>query len=192
MRRWTTSGGIPTATSPSRRPGGSTASRTVILALGRRGTPRKLDVPGEELPKVMYSLIEAEAYTDKRILVVGGGDSAVEAAMGLAYQKGNKVILSYRQAAFSRIKERNAKRLEECRRAGSLEIVLGSRVTEIRPRSVLLEAGGTDPRDPQRLRLGVRGWHAAQRLPRQGRGGAGIPRPDLRGVGGGPAGRLRG
>jgi thioredoxin reductase (NADPH) len=123
-------------------PKGRYRSRTVILALGRRGTPRKLDVPGEELPKVMYSLIEADAYTGKRILVVGGGDSAVEAAMGLAYQKGNKVTLSYRQGAFSRIKDRNEKRLEECRRAGSVEVVLSSRVTEIRPRSVMLEHGG--------------------------------------------------
>jgi thioredoxin reductase len=123
-------------------PKGKYRSRAVILALGRRGTPRKLEVPGEELPKVMYSLIEADAYTGKRILVVGGGDSAVEAAMGLACQKGNKVTLSYRQSAFSRIKDRNVKRLEECRRGGSLEVVLGSRVTEIRSRSVLLEAGG--------------------------------------------------
>ena len=80
----------------------------MILALGRRGTPRKLGIPGEELPKVMYGLIEADAYVNSRILVVGGGDSAVEAAMGLAYQKGNQVTLSYRQEEFSRIKERNA------------------------------------------------------------------------------------
>ena len=69
------------------------------------GTPRKLGVKGEELPKVMYRLIEADHYVNKQILVVGGGDSAVEAAMGLAYQPGNKVTLSYRQAAFGRIKE---------------------------------------------------------------------------------------
>jgi thioredoxin reductase len=69
---------------------------TVVLALGRCGTPRKLGVPGEGLPKVMYGLIEAEAYTDAKILVVGGGDSAVEAAMGLAHQRGKRVTLSYR------------------------------------------------------------------------------------------------
>jgi thioredoxin reductase (NADPH) len=123
-------------------PKGQYRARTVILALGRRGTPRKLEVPGEDLPKVMYSLIEAEAYTGKRILVVGGGDSAVEAAMGLACQKGNKVTLSYRQASFSRIKERNSRRLEECRKSGTLEVILDSRVAEIGPRSVMLEAGG--------------------------------------------------
>ncbi len=121
---------------------GSYRARTVILALGRRGTPRKLDVPGEDLPKVMYSLVEAEAYTGHRIVVVGGGDSAVEAAMGLACQKGNRVLLTYRQGAFGRIKERNVVRLEECRRKGSIEIVLNSRITEIRRESVLLEVAG--------------------------------------------------
>ncbi len=121
---------------------GSYRARTVILALGRRGTPRKLDVPGENLPKVMYSLLEAEAYTGQRIVVVGGGDSAVEAAMGLACQKGSRVLLSYRQGAFGRIKERNTVRLEECRRKGSIEIVLNSRITEIRRESVLLEVAG--------------------------------------------------
>ena len=71
----------------------------MVLALGRTGTPRKLGVKGEELPKVMYRLIEADHYVNKKILVVGGGDSAVEAAMGLANQVGNKVTLSYRQIA---------------------------------------------------------------------------------------------
>src|SRR2546423_264495 len=82
-------------------------ARAVILALGRAGEPRKLGVKGEDLPKVMYRLIEADHYINKRILVVGGGDSAVEAAMGLANQNGNQVTLSYRGDRFSRIKERN-------------------------------------------------------------------------------------
>src|ERR1051326_7695009 len=93
-------------------------TRAVVLALGRTGTPRKLGVKGEELPKVMYRLIEADHYINKKILVVGGGDSAVEAAMGLAHQKGNEVTLSYRGEQFSRIKERNAQRLAECARSG--------------------------------------------------------------------------
>src|SRR3954468_1981033 len=97
--------------------GGQLKSRTVILALGRTGTPRKLGVKGEELPKVMYRLIEADHYINKRILVVGGGDSAIEAAMGLGQQKGNQVTLSYRKESFSRIKERNAKRIEDCMRS---------------------------------------------------------------------------
>jgi len=118
-------------------------ARTVVLALGRRGTPRKLGIPGEELPKVMYSLIEAEAYTDARILVVGGGDSAVEAALGLAYQKGNRVTLSYRKGEFHRIKERNARKLREAEKGGRLNVLLESQPTAIRDRSVLLSVRGT-------------------------------------------------
>jgi thioredoxin reductase len=116
----------------------------VILALGRRGSPRKLGVPGEELPKVMYSLIDAEAYRDCRILVVGGGDSAVEAAMGLAHQRGNRVTLSYRGEELTRIKARNAQRLRAVAGAGQLELVFGSTLQEVRDRTVLLEtADGT-------------------------------------------------
>ena len=82
-------------------------ARTVCLALGRRGTPRKLNIPGESLSKVAYSLIDAHSYQGRRILVVGGGDSAVEAALGLAAQPGNVVTLSYRKQSFTRIKSRN-------------------------------------------------------------------------------------
>jgi thioredoxin reductase len=115
---------------------------TVILALGRRGTPRKLGVPGEELAKVMYGLIEAEAYTDARILVVGGGDSAVEAALGLAHQRGNKVTLSYRREAFSRIKERNAQRIAESAKSGTVRVIFNSQPVEILPKAVKLEVAG--------------------------------------------------
>lgn len=85
----------------------------VVLALGRRGSPRKLGVPGEDLPKVSYSLLDAESYEHRKIVVVGGGDSAVEAAMALAEQEGNEVILSYRKAEFSRLKARNETRIRE-------------------------------------------------------------------------------
>jgi thioredoxin reductase (NADPH) len=115
---------------------------TVILALGRRGTPRKLGVKGEELPKVMYSLIEAEAYTGAKILVVGGGDSAVESAMGLAHQKGNTVTLSYRQEAFTRIKERNTQRLREYTKSGKVRVLFQSQPQEIREKSVVLDVAG--------------------------------------------------
>ena len=115
---------------------------TVILALGRRGTPRKLGVPGEELPKVMYGLIEAEAYTDAHILVVGGGDSAVEAALGLAYQRGNTVTLSYRREEFSRIKERNAQRIAEGAKRGKPQVVFNSQPVEILPKAVRLDVAG--------------------------------------------------
>ena len=123
--------------------GGAYRARSVILALGRRGTPRKLGIPGEELPKVMYGLIEADAYVNSRILVVGGGDSAVEAAMGLAYQKGNQVTLTYRQEEFSRIKERNAQRIREAIRTKKVRVLFRSQPVEVREKSVMVDVAGT-------------------------------------------------
>jgi thioredoxin reductase (NADPH) len=117
-------------------------AHAVVLALGRGGTPRKLGVKGEDLPKVMYRLIETEAYSNRRILVVGGGDSAVEAAMGLAHQPGNQVTLSYRKEAFSRIKERNAQRVQDCIRKGRVRVLFNSMPVEIKPESVVLDVNG--------------------------------------------------
>jgi len=118
-------------------------SRSVVMALGRAGTPRKLGVPGEDLPHVLYRLIEADHYTNNNILVVGGGDSAVEAAMGLAHQPGNKVTISYRKGEFSRLKDRNTKRIEEHIKGKKLEVLFNSMPTEFRQGSVLLDVGGT-------------------------------------------------
>ena len=123
-------------------------ARAVILALGRTGTPRKMGVTGEELPKVMYRLIEADHYVNKKILVVGGGDSAVEAAMGLANQVGNKVTLSYRQDRFSRIKERNSKRIEECISKGKLTVLYKSMPTEVKEESVVMDVDGVQQEIP--------------------------------------------
>jgi len=117
-------------------------ARTVILAMGRSGTPRTLGVEGEDLPKVMYRLLEADHYRNRRILVVGGGDSAVEAAMGLARQTGNRVTLSYRRAEFMRLKERNVHRIKECIRAGSIEVLFESVPVRINPESVVLQVHG--------------------------------------------------
>lgn len=121
---------------------GRYTARAVILALGRRGTPKKLEVPGEELPKVMYSLLDAEAYQDARILVVGGGDSAAEAAMGLAYQRGNQVTLAYRGESFHRLKDRNARRLQEAAAAGRVTLLLESQPEAILPHAVVLNVAG--------------------------------------------------
>ncbi len=117
-------------------------AHSVILALGRRGTPRKLGVKGEELPKVMYSLMEAEAYTGNKILIVGGGDSAIEAAMGLAHQRGNEVTLSYRKGSFSRIKERNHQRMQECMQSGRVNVIFNSIPVEITETAVVLDVNG--------------------------------------------------
>ena len=110
---------------------GRLRARFVALALGRRGTPRRLEVPGEELPKVVYSLLDASAHQGKRILVVGGGDSAIEAALALAEQPGNEVTLSYRQATFSRLKARNEERIESACAEARLRVLFQSEVTRI-------------------------------------------------------------
>jgi thioredoxin reductase (NADPH) len=117
-------------------------ARNVILGLGKAGSPRKLGVKGEELSKVMYRLIEADHYVHKKILVVGGGDSAVEAAMGLAFQVGNTVTLSYRQAAFNRIKDRNAQRLSDAIKKGKLKVIFNSAPVEFTKEEVILDVAG--------------------------------------------------
>jgi putative YpdA family bacillithiol system oxidoreductase len=114
----------------------------VMLALGRRGSPRKLGVPGENLSNVMYRLIEAESYKNKHILVVGGGDSAVEAALGLARQVGNVVTISYRKEDFVRLKEKNEQRVKEFITAGKLRAIFNSQVLEIKEASVLVQEAG--------------------------------------------------
>ena len=130
--------GIFTVTTPK----GRYRARSVVLALGKSGSPRKLGVKGEDLPKVMYRLIEADHYVNKKILVVGGGDSAIEAAMGLGHQVGNQVVLSYRKEAFSRIKERNAQRIEESVRKGKVNVIFNSNPLEFRKDSVILDVNG--------------------------------------------------
>jgi thioredoxin reductase/Pyruvate/2-oxoacid:ferredoxin oxidoreductase delta subunit len=123
-----------------RTPAGSYRSRFVILALGRRGTPRKLGVQGEEQGKVMYRLLDASSYQGSDILVVGGGDSAVEAAVGLSLRSRNRVTLSYRRDSFSRIKERNKKSIDEAVGHGLVRLMWNSDVREILPDQVRLES----------------------------------------------------
>jgi thioredoxin reductase (NADPH) len=117
---------------------GVSLGRFVVLALGRRGTPRKLGVPGEELPSVMYQLTDAESYQGQRALIVGGGDSAVEAAIGLARQRGNRVTLSYRREKLVRIKKKNEERIASLLSSGRVSGLFSSEVEEIRRGSVRL------------------------------------------------------
>lgn len=131
--------------------GGRYRARHVCLALGRRGTPRKLGVPGEELSKVAYDLLDASSYRGRRVLVVGGGDSAVEAALALAEQPGNRVTLSYRRESFYRIRTRNAERLEQGLSQSRLDVLFGSEVTAIGPESVDLVV--TNGHGPEERRL---------------------------------------
>ncbi|MEN0063719.1 MAG: NAD(P)-binding domain-containing protein [Myxococcota bacterium] len=117
-------------------------AQRVILALGRRGTPRTLRVPGEEREKVAYSLLEPEHYTFDHLLVVGGGDSAVEAACTLAEQDGNQVSLSYRGNKINRPKPKNIERLRDAVAQGSVQLILESNVKEIGEDRVVLAQQG--------------------------------------------------
>ena len=118
-------------------------TRSVLLAIGRRGTPRKLGVPGEELPKVVYRLIDPEQYKGQHVLVVGGGDSALEAAASIAESGGGGgVVLSYRAAEFDRAKSRNRERINAAAKNGQLQIMMKSNVKQIDAESVSIEKDG--------------------------------------------------
>ena len=117
-------------------------TRAVLLAIGRRGTPRKLDVAGEELPKVVYRLIDPEQYRGQHVLVVGGGDSALEAAASIAEQADTHVTLSYRADAFGRAKEKNRARIAAAEQSGRLRVLFKSNVKEIQRQHVVLDQEG--------------------------------------------------
>ena len=121
---------------------GEHRAASVLLAIGRRGTPRKLGVPGEELPKVVYRLIDPEQYRGQQVVVVGGGDSALEAAASIAELGDTGVVLSYRGEAFQRAKPRNRERVQQAADGGQLKVMLGSQISEIRPDEVLLQQSG--------------------------------------------------
>jgi len=115
-------------------------SQQVLISIGRRGSPRKLGVPGESLPKVYYRLLDPEYISNFNIVVVGGGDSAIESALLLAPQ--NKVVLSYRKDAFSRIKEQNRNRILQASTEGKLEIIYNSNLVEVREKEVDIDIAG--------------------------------------------------
>jgi len=121
---------------------GAYQARSVLLAIGRRGTPRKLDVPGEDLAKVVYRLTDPEQYRGKHVLVVGGGDSALEAACSIAEESGTSVTISYRGKAFSRAKEKNLRRIDDAEGAGRLRLVMESSVKIIEHDQVDIERDG--------------------------------------------------
>ncbi|MFH1196819.1 MAG: NAD(P)-binding domain-containing protein [bacterium] len=110
----------------------------VLLAIGRRGTPRKLGVPGEEKEKVYYRLLEPELIKNKNVLVVGGGDSAIESAL-LLVDEGNNVKLSYRGDSFNRIKPRNLELLNAASDEKKIEVIYNSSVKEITDNSVAIK-----------------------------------------------------
>jgi thioredoxin reductase (NADPH) len=122
-------------------------ARKILLAIGRRGTPRKLNIPGEELEKVAYRLLEPEIVAGKRIMVVGGGDSAIESALQLAGK--NIVHLSYRRDSFGRIKPRNNEKIKEAAANGAVTVLFNTNLTSIDSDHVYY--AGADPDQVHRL-----------------------------------------
>jgi thioredoxin reductase/NAD-dependent dihydropyrimidine dehydrogenase PreA subunit len=121
---------------------GPVRARKVVLATGRRGSPRKLNVPGEELPKVAYRLIDPEQYEGCRVLVLGGGDSALEAAIQLAEESDAQVTLSYRGEEFGKCRDANRAKVNALAASKHLKLLMKSQVVEIHPDKVQLELGG--------------------------------------------------
>lgn len=118
------------------------SARAVLLTIGRRGTPRQLGVPGEERSKVVYRLIDPEQYQGQHVLVVGGGDSALEAAHSIAEQAGTDVTLSYRSEAFSRAKPKNRDKVASLSNGGRMRLLMSSNVREIHDEAVIIEQDG--------------------------------------------------
>lgn len=116
-------------------------TQCVLLTIGRRGTPRRLDVPGEDLQKVVYRMIDPEQYRGRHVLVVGGGDSALEAACEIADQDGSTVTLSHRSESFSRAKPKNRDRVKEAQGSGRLTVMFKSSVKKIGVEDVALKWG---------------------------------------------------
>jgi thioredoxin reductase len=114
----------------------------VLLTIGRRGTPRKLGAQGEDLSKVVYRLIDPEQYRNQHVLVVGGGDAALEAATSIADEPGTTVTVSYRSDAFSRAKEMNRKKVDTLQATGRLRVILSSNVKSITEKKVYIEQDG--------------------------------------------------
>lgn len=123
-------------------------THTVLLAIGRRGTPRKLGVPGEEQSKVVYRLVDPAQYQGQHVLIVGGGDSALEAATSIADEPGTTVTLSYRSEAFGRAKEKNRQKVNAAVDSGKLNLLLGSTVGEVLADEVIIKQQDTEHRIP--------------------------------------------
>ncbi len=120
------------------------SAKTVLLAIGRRGTPRKLGVPGETLEKVAYRLLEPEAITGKDIMIIGGGDSAIESAVMLA--ETNNVTLSYRSESFSRLKPKNHDAIRTAMAAEKVRVLFNTSPAEITRDAVVLTPASGDER----------------------------------------------
>ena len=121
---------------------GEVEARKVVLATGRRGTPRRLAVTGEDLPKVTYRLIDPEQYDGCNVLVVGGGDAAIEAAVQLAEQSSARVSISHRGPEFARCRDANRARIAGLAKSGRVQALMDSEVQEISAKEVVLTVAG--------------------------------------------------
>ncbi len=125
---------------------GNFYARRILLAIGRRGTPRKLGVPGEEGANVTTRLIDPERWAGLKILVVGGGDVAVESALTLAAQDDTQVTLVHRGPVINRPRAELRRRLAAAQKSDDLTLLLKSSVTEIEPTRVHIRSGDEPPR----------------------------------------------
>jgi len=121
---------------------GEYKTRKILLAIGRRGTPRKLGVEGEAKTKVVYSLIDPSQYQGKHVLVVGGGDSALEAATSIAEEPGTTVTISYRSEAFGRAKQKNREKVAQFDKSGKLAVMMSSNIKKINNDTVVIDYQG--------------------------------------------------
>lgn len=121
---------------------GSYPTRTVLLAMGRRGTPRTLDVPGEDLTKVVYELEDPAQYGGKRIVVVGGGDSALEAAIACSQHSPGNVTICYRGTGFNRAKRKNREAIDKLVASGEVRVLFSTVVAGLTSQAVVVDIDG--------------------------------------------------
>ncbi len=122
---------------------GTWRAANVLLALGRRGTPQKLGIPGEDLPKVSYRMLEPREFRNKHVLVIGGGNSAVETALSLVKEgKCASVAISYRRGHFARCRSENRAQIEKAIHDQQISALMSSEVTEITPDRIVINAAG--------------------------------------------------
>ncbi len=120
---------------------GVVRARRVVLATGLRGSPRMLGVPGQELPKVAYRLVDPKQYAGQRVLVVGGGDSALEAAIQLAENETGDVSIAYRRPEFARCRPQNKRKIEALCASGRVHALMSTEIVEVLPHAVVVDAG---------------------------------------------------
>jgi thioredoxin reductase/ferredoxin len=156
---------------------GTTTARRVVLAIGRRGTPRRLGVPGGELPHIVYGLTDPARHAGEDVAVVGGGDSAVEIALALAEQPGTAVTLVHRGDDFGRCKPENQVALDLAHAEGRVSVSLGTTVRGVTPERLEL----TTPDGPRAVAASLIVCCLGADLPSRWLRGLGITLRELRG-----------